>query len=63
MKKILFTISTLFLISCSNENCSEEMVKLQNQRSQGWQNCNGSKACIEKIESDYNKAVDKLNCD
>lgn len=62
MKKITLLIF-LFFISCSQQNCDEEMTKLLELRTKGWQNCNGSAACIKKIESDYQARVDKLNCD
>lgn len=61
MKSIVL-LASVFFISCSNENCEEEMFKLLELRTKGWQNCNGSAACIEKIESDYQVGIDKLNC-
>ncbi len=63
MKKSILSLLFLFLISCSQKNCDEEMAKLSELRSKGWQNCNGNAACIKKIESDYQARVDKLNCD
>ena len=62
MKKITL-LTFLFFVSCSQKNCDEEMTKLLELRTKGWQNCNGSAACIKKIESDYQAHVDKLNCD
>jgi len=63
MKKLLLLLSIVILYSCSKNDCNEERTKLEKLRSQGWQNCNGSKACIDKIESDYSKQVAKLDCD
>ncbi|WP_433834646.1 hypothetical protein [Flavobacterium anhuiense] len=62
MKKLLLLLCIIVLSSCSKTDCNEEMSKLEKLRSQGWQNCNGSKACIDKIESDYKRQVDKLDC-
>tara|TARA_R110002124_G_scaffold200960_2_gene367527 strand:- start:1048 stop:1239 length:192 start_codon:yes stop_codon:yes gene_type:complete len=63
MKKALFVLVILLITSCSKTNCNEEMAKLQTLRSQGWQNCNGAKACTEKIEADYSKRVNELDCE
>lgn len=63
MRKILLLLLIVVLCSCSKSDCNEEMKKLEESRSQGWKNCNGSQACIAKIESDYNKKVNELNCD
>ncbi len=63
MKKIILLMTILILSSCSKTDCNEEMARLEKLRSEGWQNCNGSKACIDKIESDYQKKVNDLDCD
>lgn len=63
MKKIILLLTMMILSSCSKIDCNEEMAKLEKLRVQGWQNCNGSKACIDKMESDYNKSVSELDCD
>lgn len=62
MQKILLGCLILFISSCSKTDCNEEMLKLEKLRIQGWQNCNGSKSCNDKIESDFNKRVKELNC-
>jgi len=63
MRKVLLLLFIVVLSSCSKTDCNEEMAKLEKLRAQGWQNCNGSKVCIDKIESDYNKQVSELDCD
>lgn len=63
MRKIFLLICVVVLSSCSKTDCNEEMKNLEKLRSQGWQHCNGSQACIAKIESDYSKKVNELDCD
>ncbi|RVT78546.1 hypothetical protein EOD40_04745 [Flavobacterium sufflavum] len=63
MRKILLLFFALIVLSCSKTNCDEEMARLEELRTQGWHNCNGSKACWDKINSDYNKKVNELDCD
>ncbi len=58
-------IATLLLTGCTSEqDCDEELEKLEVLRSNGWNNCNGSSACVAKIESDYANAKEKVlkNC-
>lgn len=63
MRKVFLLLFIIALSSCSKTDCNEEMAKLGKLRMQGWQNCNGSQACIAKIESDYTKRVNELDCD
>ena len=66
MKKILLIpMIAVLLLSCTNDSyCDEELANLEKLRSQGWTNCNGGKACVEKIESDYQRRKQDIlnNC-
>jgi hypothetical protein len=57
MKEILLLLVSILLFGCSldEKDCDDELKKLELLRQQGWVNCNGGAACIQKIESDYEK--------
>jgi hypothetical protein len=65
MKKLLLLLVICF-VSCSEDkpNCDSQLQQLETLRSQGWINCNGSAACVQKIESDYQKKKSEVlnNC-
>jgi len=63
MKAILLLLATILLLGCSldDKDCDEELRKLEILRSQGWVNCNGGKACIEKIESEYERRKNEVS--
>lgn len=62
MRKIILLLLLLsFSISCSKDDCDAQRTELENLRSQGWTNCNGSSACIKKIEEDYQKRLTTIN--
>lgn len=66
MKKILLIpMIAVLLLSCTNDSyCDEELAKVEELRAKGWTNCNGGKACIAKIESDYQRKKQEIlnNC-
>lgn len=65
MKKILILLA-ICCISCSEDkqDCDKELQQLENLRSQGWINCNGTTTCVQKIEADYQKKRNEVlkNC-
>ncbi len=67
MKKLILFLIVLSVSSCSlddTKDCDDKLQKLEDLRSKGWTNCNGSASCVQKIEKDYEKNKNEVlrNC-
>jgi hypothetical protein len=62
MKTTILLLATILFSSCSldDKNCYSELQELETLREKGWTNCNGSNACVLKIESDYQRKRNEI---